>query len=159
MVSAGQSGSAGPVAQFAGGIRDQGQKAASWLESKDAQELVTDVRRYAARNPMVFLAAAAGVGFVGSRLFRGLKDAEAPAGRPFAEQPHQPTHADPRPYGQPDPYRQADPYQTAAPYRDPMTPSGPQFTTPDQPFPAEGVPGDGGLPRPGNPFGDDGVRR
>ena len=45
------------------------------LESKEPQDLLEDVRRFAARRPGTFLAIAAGVGLLAGRLTRGLKDA------------------------------------------------------------------------------------
>jgi hypothetical protein len=55
---------------------------ADWLESRDPQEVLDDVRRYARRNPSTFLLLAAGAGLLAGRLTRGLKDAsstQAPA--------------------------------------------------------------------------------
>lgn len=46
------------------------------LESKEPAELVQDVRRFAARRPLAFLAAAAGIGLVAGRLTRGLSDGD-----------------------------------------------------------------------------------
>ena len=45
------------------------------LETKEPQDLLEDVRRFAARRPGTFLAIAAGVGLLAGRLTRGLKDA------------------------------------------------------------------------------------
>lgn len=44
------------------------------LERKEPKELLSDVRRFAARRPGAFLAIAAGVGLVAGRLTRGLSD-------------------------------------------------------------------------------------
>ncbi|WP_040159041.1 hypothetical protein [Nigerium massiliense] len=67
----------GPVTQFASGLLDQGERASSWLESTDGDGLVRDIRRFAARKPFAFLAAAAGVGILGARLARGLQGASS----------------------------------------------------------------------------------
>lgn len=56
--------------------------AAAWLESSRPDEVLDSVRRYAARNPWQFLAISAGVGFVGSRIYRGLHDAKADRAEP-----------------------------------------------------------------------------
>lgn len=53
--------------------------AAAWLDSKQPEEVLASVRRYAARNPVQFLAISAGVGFIGARIFRGLQGAKADA--------------------------------------------------------------------------------
>ncbi len=45
------------------------------LETKEPMDLLDDVRRFAARRPVAFLAIAAGIGLVAGRLTRGLKDA------------------------------------------------------------------------------------
>lgn len=58
--------------------------AAQWLDSRGPDELMAEVRRYAARKPWQFLAISAGVGFVGARLLRGLKDAESDDTNPTA---------------------------------------------------------------------------
>lgn len=65
----------GVVTQFASTAQSYGDKAATWLEGKGPDELMTDVRRFAARKPVTFLAIAAGAGFLASRLARGLQGA------------------------------------------------------------------------------------
>lgn len=49
---------------------------ASSLENKDAQDLLSDVRRFAARRPGTFLAIAAGIGLLAGRATRGAKDSD-----------------------------------------------------------------------------------
>lgn len=81
MVDAGDQN--GPMTQVAATLQDAGDRAASWLESRGPADAVADVRRYAARNPMAFLAAAAGIGFLGARLARALRDDHpGPASQP-----------------------------------------------------------------------------
>ena len=67
-----------------GGYVDKAQRfsddAAAWLESRQPDEVLESVRRYAARNPWQFLAISAGVGFVGARIYRGLQGAKADEG-------------------------------------------------------------------------------
>lgn len=46
------------------------------LENKEPADLLRDVRRFAARRPGAFLAAAAGIGLLAGRLTRGLGDGE-----------------------------------------------------------------------------------
>lgn len=63
----------GPVAQFAGDVAARGSHLADWLEDHGPDDLVTSVRRYARRNPVGFLAAAAGAGLVVGRLARAMQ--------------------------------------------------------------------------------------
>ena len=56
-----------------------------WLETHGPDELVDEVRDFARRRPVTFLAVAAGAGIVLGRLTRGLKD--APAETPDHAQP------------------------------------------------------------------------
>ena len=59
-------------------VHEVGQRADSlgrWLESHGPDELVDEVRAFARRRPVAFLAIAAGAGIVLGRLTRGLKDA------------------------------------------------------------------------------------
>lgn len=67
----------GIATQFLGTAQGVTDKAATWLEGKGPDELVDDVRRFAARQPVTFLAIAAGAGFLVSRLARGLQGAAA----------------------------------------------------------------------------------
>lgn len=93
MVSAGDP--QGPVTQLAGSIQDVGDRTANWLQNKGPEQVIDDVRRYAARNPMAFLAAAAGIGLVGSRLVRGLRDARpVDVSRPTHLDAHRPASVD-----------------------------------------------------------------
>lgn len=48
----------------------------SALETREPADLLRDARRFAARRPVAFLAAAAGVGLLAGRLTRGLGDSE-----------------------------------------------------------------------------------
>lgn len=75
MVKAGNDGPATQLVGQAHGIADQ---VAAWLENKGPEDVVADVRRYAARNPFAFMAIAAGVGFVGARVVRGIQAANEP---------------------------------------------------------------------------------
>ncbi len=50
---------------------------ANWLEAREPQELLDDVRVYARRNPGTFLLLAAGAGLLAGRLTRGIKDASS----------------------------------------------------------------------------------
>lgn len=82
-----QSGLAGSLVQQ---VSDRTRSSAEWLEQRDPGDLVTEVKRYAARKPGTFLAAAAALGFLGARLTRGLAAASSspsgasgfPSGRP-----------------------------------------------------------------------------
>lgn len=66
-----QSGMAADLVQNAAGRLSE---AAQWLE-RDSQTVINDVRRYARRNPVTFLAICAGAGLLAGRLTRSLKDA------------------------------------------------------------------------------------
>lgn len=71
------SSQSGPVTQLARNVGSMGDRAASWLENRGPDDVVADVRRFAARSPLGFLAVAAGVGLVGSRIARGIQGATA----------------------------------------------------------------------------------
>lgn len=62
------------VSQVVSSVADGAQKFTSALENKTPEDLLTDVRRFAARRPGAFLAVAAGIGFAAGRLTRGLAD-------------------------------------------------------------------------------------
>lgn len=74
MSGASQDGLLGDYVNRAQRLTDE---AATWLTNHEPEELLTSVRRYAARNPWQFLAISAGVGFIGARLVRGLQGAKA----------------------------------------------------------------------------------
>lgn len=59
----------GKAAGRAGSLADS-------LEHKDAQDLLQDVRRFAARRPGTFLAIAAGIGLLAGRVTRGARDSD-----------------------------------------------------------------------------------
>jgi hypothetical protein len=56
-------------------LSDRARRVTEQLETKEPMDLLEDVRRFAARRPVAFLAIAAGVGLLAGRLTRGLKDA------------------------------------------------------------------------------------
>lgn len=59
------------LANQAAGVVDS---VATWFESKEPADLLSEVTHYARRNPGTFLAIAAGAGLVVGRLARSLKD-------------------------------------------------------------------------------------
>ncbi|MGO4957193.1 hypothetical protein ACTQ49_07960 [Luteococcus sp. Sow4_B9] len=63
----------GPVAQFTGELASRGDSVAGWLENHEPDDLVFEVRRFAARRPGTFLAVAAGAGLLAGRLARGTR--------------------------------------------------------------------------------------
>lgn len=69
-----ESGLAVDLAHSAGQKLDE---VASWLETRDHNALLSDVQRYARRNPGTFLLLAAGAGMLAGRLTRGLRDANS----------------------------------------------------------------------------------
>lgn len=64
----------GPVTDLAHSAQRMFDDAANWLERTEPSDVLDSVRRYASRNPWQFLAISAGVGFVGARIVRGLKN-------------------------------------------------------------------------------------
>jgi hypothetical protein len=56
-------------------LSDRARRVTQQLESREPMDLLDDVRRFAARRPVAFLAIAAGIGLAAGRLTRGLKDA------------------------------------------------------------------------------------
>lgn len=72
-------------------LSDRARRVTEQLESKEPMDLLDDVRRFAARRPVAFLAIAAGVGLLAGRLTRGLKDAGDDEGQAVA--PSRPTTA------------------------------------------------------------------
>jgi ElaB/YqjD/DUF883 family membrane-anchored ribosome-binding protein len=61
---------AGPLADYAGEAQDRLRQLAGRMDQGGAQGIVDDVTRFARRRPGVFLAGAAGMGFVVGRLVR-----------------------------------------------------------------------------------------
>lgn len=51
---------------------DRSRSTAEWMSHREPGDLVSEARRFAARKPGTFLAAAAALGFLGARLTRGL---------------------------------------------------------------------------------------
>ena len=72
-MTSGQSTS-GPVAEFAGDLAQRGDRLASWLENAEPDDILGEVRRFAARRPGTFLAVAAGAGLLAGRLARGTRE-------------------------------------------------------------------------------------
>ena len=70
----------GVASQFAGDLAGRGGRVADWLESHGPDEALTEVRRYARRNPATFLAVAAGAGLVVGRFARALQEGDPDRG-------------------------------------------------------------------------------
>lgn len=64
------------VTGLLGNAAGRAESLAHSLEHKDAQQLLQDVRRFAARRPGTFLAIAAGIGLLAGRATRGAKDSD-----------------------------------------------------------------------------------
>lgn len=64
------------VTGLLGNVSGSVESLASSLENKDAKDLLSDVRRFAARRPGTFLAVAAGIGLLAGRATRGVKDSD-----------------------------------------------------------------------------------
>ena len=69
-LAAGRPESAGPLVGYLEDVQDQIRRLTSRLEQGGPQELFDDVASFARRRPGVFLAAAAGAGFVAGRVLR-----------------------------------------------------------------------------------------
>jgi len=72
----------GPVTEVVREGSDRLRRAGQWLENREPQELVEEVRGYARRHPGLFLTGAAVLGLVAGRLMRnlgGTKDSSAAA--------------------------------------------------------------------------------
>lgn len=63
----------GQAAQLARNLSQRGEQVARWLEDNEPADALDSVRRYAARNPMTFLAIAAGAGLLVGRFARGVQ--------------------------------------------------------------------------------------
>lgn len=66
----------GVASQLAGDLAVRGGRMADWLESHGPDEALAEVRRYARRNPVSFLALAAGAGLVAGRFARALQQGD-----------------------------------------------------------------------------------
>lgn len=64
----------GPVAQFVGELAMRGEGLTSWLQNHEPDDVVVEVRRFAARRPVAFLAIAAGAGMLAGRVARGTRE-------------------------------------------------------------------------------------
>lgn len=95
----------GVASQLAGDLAYRGGRMADWLESHGPDEALAEVRRYARRHPVSFLALAAGAGLVVGRFARALQqgDPDRSTGgqysygsqAPFGERAYPHTPADP----------------------------------------------------------------
>lgn len=69
-------GASGPVQQMVQELASRGEMLADYIESKDPQELMSDLRTFARRRPLMFLAGAAAAGLIAGRLTRGVVDSQ-----------------------------------------------------------------------------------
>lgn len=72
-ISQGKSVESGTATNLISQTAGQVGQVAGWLENREPADLLSEVRRYARRNPGTFLAGAALLGLVGGRLTRGLQ--------------------------------------------------------------------------------------
>ncbi|GAB3697049.1 hypothetical protein [Mariniluteicoccus flavus] len=70
----------GQASQLARTLASTGDDLAGWIENTEPQDVVDNVRRYAARNPITFLAIAAGAGLLVGRFARGFQAEQADQG-------------------------------------------------------------------------------
>jgi hypothetical protein len=68
----GEGSQSGLAAELATQASDRIRGVASWLESREPADLLTDVRRFARQRPGVFLLSAAAIGFLGGRMTRSI---------------------------------------------------------------------------------------
>lgn len=70
----------GVVTRLAEDASRMGDDVAQWLEHREPEDVLDEVRRFAARRPATFLAIAAGAGFLAGRFIKGMQsDAGQPA--------------------------------------------------------------------------------
>ncbi|WP_052460009.1 hypothetical protein [Tessaracoccus massiliensis] len=131
----------GPLTHFAGDAHDWGRKASTWLRDNEPDQVLTSVRRYAARNPWTFLAIAAGAGLIAGRVARSLRDANADD----APQLPRDTYG----YDEARPAVGRDPYALNAPREEHFGDDYGQPTTPGLANPVPPVPGQPPVPGPG----------
>ena len=75
-ISRGEAPQSDLVSQLLSTVTTRVESFTSALETREPADLLRDARRFAARRPVAFLAAAAGVGLLAGRLTRGLGDSE-----------------------------------------------------------------------------------
>ena len=81
---AGASTQSGMATKLAGDASRLGDDFASWLESHGPDDVMHEVRRFAARRPGTFLAIAAGAGLLVGRFMRGVRDEHSQDSTPRA---------------------------------------------------------------------------
>ena len=92
----------GPLTDLVDQGRDLSERAAAWLHDNDPDQALVGVRRYAARNPWMFLALAGGAGVLAGRFARGLSAAGDPDARvPSVGRAGGPSFADPSHFARP----------------------------------------------------------
>jgi hypothetical protein len=80
----GQGSQNGLAAELATQASDRIRGVASWLESREPADLLTEVRRFARQRPGVFLLSAAAIGFVGGRMTRSIAAESSDSGPSYA---------------------------------------------------------------------------
>ncbi|MCU1474959.1 hypothetical protein [Amnibacterium sp.] len=80
-MGSGQQVDSGPASELVQNLAQRAHRVAEWLESRSPEEVLYDVRQYAARRPGVFIALAAVSGVVAARLTKALvADSKADSG-------------------------------------------------------------------------------
>jgi hypothetical protein len=74
----------GPATQVTRQLSEYSHQAADWLDRRDPQDVLDDVRRFARRKPGTFLAIAAVTGLVAGRLTQGLTSASQNSSGPLS---------------------------------------------------------------------------
>lgn len=84
-MGSGQQVGSGPASELVQNLAQRAHRVADWLESRSPEDVLYDVRQYAARRPGVFIALAAVSGVVAARLTKALvadsKSDAGPSGR------------------------------------------------------------------------------
>jgi hypothetical protein len=68
----GQQADSGPAADLVQNLSQRAHRVADWLEGRNPEEVLDEVRQFAARRPGLFIAIAAGAGVVAARLTKAL---------------------------------------------------------------------------------------
>lgn len=131
----------GPVNQLVGELATRGEGLSAWLQAHEPEDVVVELRRFAARRPFAFLALAAGAGMVAGRLARGTRE----VARDEAERAEREAYRQRVAYDRQQPVQQAQATTGLPTYRTPDTTGAPSYRTVEAPGSVTG-----GLPQRGD---------
>jgi hypothetical protein len=140
----GEGSQSGLAAELATQASERIRGVASWLESREPADLLTDVRRFARQRPGVFLLSAAAIGFVGGRMTRSIAAESNDSGPSYGGGQYATTGVA---TGYPAPTTLTeDPYDTpTAVDVPPVSPNASGYSTPPMSTGAQGTQGTGGT--------------